>query len=285
MPKGKAKAKSKAGAKMSAKAKAAAKAKAKAAREEAKVAAVAAAAEAGEEGAEAEAETAKRLMVGPSAARKKVLANLGSKTLEEAIEETKMLLQKTDAVGAEADALRGAQTAQIKNAELDYIKVQEEVAAITEEEIVAANSWRVAKEKKEAATEKVNLAKKNMMDAERKVAMLEVMYENARRMKELEEKRKQALQAAELAKQNLALSKQREREAMEATKVALQKARDEAKDLVKNLKRPAEALAVPQAEAAPQGSDEVAAGPPPEKRVAMETADTLPTIAAGDDIE
>merc|ERR1719331_2270221 len=98
-------------------------------------------------------------------------------------------------------------------------------------------------------------------------------------MKELEDRRREATQAAEMAKQQVALMKQREQKAWEATKAAVDAARQKAKGLGRGLvaKRPA-----PEAAAGEAAAEEA-----PEKRAAVEVeaADTLPTVRDGDDIE
>merc|ERR1712151_757960 len=63
------------------------------------------------------------------------------------------------------------------------------------------------------------------MEAQKKVAMLEVMAVNQRRMAELEERRRAASEAAEAAKRHLQEQRQKEKEALEATRRALEEAR------------------------------------------------------------
>merc|ERR1719148_324049 len=107
--------------------------------------------------------------------------------------------------------------------------------------------------------------------------MLEVMYANAVKMKELEDRRREATEAAQLANQNLALTRQREKAALEATRAALEAARQKAKDLGRGMatKRPTpEAADGEQAAkaraplAATPDAETAAAGETPEKRQA-----------------
>merc|ERR1712039_875971 len=63
------------------------------------------------------------------------------------------------------------------------------------------------------------------MDAQKRVALIELQAMNDRKMKDLEEKRKAATEAAEAAKKHLADQRQKEKEALQATRKALEEAR------------------------------------------------------------
>merc|ERR1719254_451268 len=99
-----------------------------------------------------------------------------------------------------------------------------------EKETEAARAFRAVKEEQDASAGKVAEARNKLLESQKKVAMLEVMAVNARKMKELEEKRKAATAAAEAAKRNLLEQRQREKDALEATRKALEEARQKAKE-------------------------------------------------------
>merc|ERR1719230_1341945 len=94
----------------------------------------------------------------------------------------------------------------------------------------AAKAYKVVKDEKDGSATKVNTARTKLLEAQKKVAMLEVMAVNQRRQKELEEMRKAATAAAEAAKRNLAEQRKREKDALEATRKALEEARQKVRD-------------------------------------------------------
>merc|ERR1719373_1065703 len=94
----------------------------------------------------------------------------------------------------------------------------------------AAKGYSEARKKKEDCAKKGEEATKGLLEARKKVAMLEVYQVNQRKMKELEEKRRAATAAAEQAKKNLMEQRQREKDALEATRKALELARQKARE-------------------------------------------------------
>merc|ERR1719277_2564502 len=99
-----------------------------------------------------------------------------------------------------------------------------------EKEQEAAKAYKDVKDESTSSVNKVAEARNKLLESQKKVAMLEVMAVNARKQKELEEKRKAATAAAEAAKRNLAEQRQREKEALEQTRKALEEARQKAKE-------------------------------------------------------
>merc|ERR1719373_1324585 len=94
----------------------------------------------------------------------------------------------------------------------------------------AAKGYSEARKKKEDCAKKGETATRSLLEARKKVAMLEVYQVNQRKIKELEEKRRAATAAAEQAKKNLAEQRQREKDALEATRKALELARQKARE-------------------------------------------------------
>jgi len=113
---------------------------------------------------------------------------------------------------------------------------------------------------------KTHELRKELMEAQKKLAMLEVMVVKEARDKLLEEKKQAVAAAAEAATKALMERKQKERDALEATKKALEDARA-AKGLSKGRPKP-DAVGEPAAKKAATSTDSVAA-----------------TLADGDDID
>merc|ERR1719277_879911 len=119
-----------------------------------------------------------------------------------------------------------------------------------EKEQEAAKAYKDVKDESTSSVNKVAEARNKLLESQKKVAMLEVMAVNARKMKELEEKRKAATAAAEAAKRNLLEQRQREKDALEATRKALEEARQKAKE-AKGIGRGAAKRATGEADTVP----------------------------------
>lgn len=164
-----------------------------------------------------------------SALRAKLLEEIGDQPLDEALGEWKDVMATADAQIAEAKALVDAQGKQEEEAKKEFDEAKAAVAAFIEQEAVAAKSFRESKDKKNEAHGKVDEKRKDLLEAQKRLAMLEVMHIQAGKMKLLEERRKAANEAAEAAKRNLVEQRQKEKEALEATRKALEAARNMAK--------------------------------------------------------
>merc|ERR1719411_1477311 len=81
--------------------------------------------------------------------------------------------------------------------------------------------------------------RKELLEQQKQIAMLEVHAVTFAKMKELEDRRKAATEAAEAAKRNLAEQRLKEKEALEATRKALAESRALTKG-VKGTKRTSE---------------------------------------------
>lgn len=162
--------------------------------------------------------------------KKKILASLGQhSSVGEAAAEFKKRAQVAQAELQEAQAMENAQKKQADEAQIEYEAAKEQVAAGTQKEMEAANCWKGVLAQRAAVTAKVEEARKELYEAQKKQAMLEVLAVNHAKMKMLEETRKAAQQAAEAARQNMLAQKQREKEALEATRKALAETRLEQK--------------------------------------------------------
>jgi len=173
--------------------------------------------------------------------KKKILASLGDKSVKEAAEEFKKRSQLAQAELQEAEAMEKAQAQQVEEAKAEYEKAKAEIAAATQKEMDAAASYKAVVAKRSEVTKQVEEARKELYEGQKKVAMLEVLAVNHAKMKALEETRKNAQKAAEEAKRNMLEQKQREKDALEATRRAIAEARAQQK----GIKRRAEADTLP----------------------------------------
>lgn len=177
--------------------------------------------------------------------KKKILGSLGGKSVSEAAEEFKKALQLAQAELQEAEAMEKAQSAQAEEAKGDVEKAKAEIAAATQKEIEAAAKYKEVVGQRSEVTKQVEDARKELYEAQKKVAMLEVLAVNHAKMKALEETRKAAQAAAEAARKNMLEQKQREKEALEATRRALAETRAAAKGGGKRKVHPDEADTIP----------------------------------------
>merc|ERR1712084_171769 len=83
-----------------------------------------------------------------------------------------------------------------------------------EKEQEAAKAWADMKKKKADALGTVMSKRAELLEAQKKLAMLEVTALNHARMQELEAKKKAAMEAAAAAKANLLEQKQKQKEAL-----------------------------------------------------------------------
>ena len=164
---------------------------------------------------------AKAKSKGLSAIKKKVFESLGEKSIEDVIAAAKAKLQKEEAMMEEVSALESSHEKQVEEAQTEFEKVKVEVAAAMEKEQEAAKTWAEMKKKKSDALGTVNAKRAELLEAQKKRAMLEVTALNHARRQELEAKKIAAMEAAAAAKANLLEQKQKQKEALEATRAAL----------------------------------------------------------------
>merc|ERR1712060_379095 len=105
-----------------------------------------------------------------------------------------------------------------------------------EKEQEAAKNWAEMKKKKSDALGTVNAKRAELLEAQKKLAMLEVTALNHARMQELEAKKKAAMEAAIALKNVMLEQKNKQKEALEATRRQLK----EQQALAKGIKRKAE---------------------------------------------
>merc|ERR1712087_707457 len=105
-----------------------------------------------------------------------------------------------------------AQEAQTKAAEDEYNKAKKDVEDAIQKEQAAASAYREAKAKRQQELTRVETLRRDLMEAQKKGALLEIHAMNARKMQELEARRKAAADAAEQAKRFLAEQRHKEKE-------------------------------------------------------------------------
>jgi len=169
--------------------------------------------------------------------KKKVLASLVGKSVGEATTEYKTKMQETQRELNEAQAAEAAQSKKVEGATAEYEKAKAEIATAMEQERATAAGYKGLTGQRAEMTKKVDEARKELYEGQRKQAMLEVLAVNHAKMKALEETRKRAQAAAEDARKNMMENKQREKEALEATRRALAETRAEQKGFGKGLKK------------------------------------------------
>jgi len=157
--------------------------------------------------------------------KRKVLATLGGKSISEAAAEFKQKAEDAQKGLAEATAAEAVEAKRVAEATAEYDKAKGEIAEAMEQERAAASSYKELTSKRMEMTKKVDEARKELYEGQKKQAMLEVLAVNHAKMKALEETRQKAQQAAEEARKNMMENKQREKEALEATRRALAEAR------------------------------------------------------------
>jgi len=150
-----------------------------------------------------------------------VLKQLELSTVDEVMEERRKVgaqleeqIEQRSKVEAEA-----AQTE--AEARAYFAEVQEEVVMAEQKELEAVTNYKSYDSNRGGQAKAKEAARKDLIDATRALAMIEVMGENRKKVQELEQKRRAAQDAAEAAKRRLADQKAREREALEATRKAL----------------------------------------------------------------
>merc|ERR1712083_384443 len=101
--------------------------------------------------------------------RKKLLNDLGEKTIEEAVAEQKTFLATADATIAEAAALDAAQEAQVQTALSEYEQAKSAVEEAIAKEAEAASKYRELKERQQSQGKGIDIARKNLMEAQKRV--------------------------------------------------------------------------------------------------------------------
>ena len=138
---------------------------------------------------------AKAKCKGLAAVRKKVLETLNEKSIEDAMSEAKAKLQKEEAMMEEVSALESSHAKQVEEAQKEFEEVKVEVAAAMEKEQEAAKKWAETKKRKLEVQGTVSAKRTELLEAQKKLAMIEVIALHHTRLQELEAKKKEAMEA------------------------------------------------------------------------------------------
>jgi hypothetical protein len=158
---------------------------------------------------------------GLSSLRKKVLDGLGGQSLEDAMLHAKGVLNTCEGHRDEAKAMSDAHDKQEAAAIQEFEAAKREVEDAVTKETAAAAKVRDLKERKKSDGGGLSEGRLTLLEAQKKLAMVEVLGLNQKRMKELEAMKRAATEAAEQAKKNLQEQRQKEKELLEATRKQL----------------------------------------------------------------
>jgi len=150
-----------------------------------------------------------------------VLKLLEEKSFDEAMAERKKIGAKIDEQIGQRSKLDAEASKKVDEAQRHFAEVQAEVAAAEDKELEAMNDYKASAAKRGDASQAKESANNELLEATRTLAIIEVMAENREQMQELEEKRRAAQEAAQVATQHLADQKAVEKQALEATRKAL----------------------------------------------------------------
>jgi len=163
------------------------------------------------------------------AVTKKVKLELELKSFEDLETEYKGKKRKAEAELAEVEAMEKANQKQVDEAKGEYDAAQADIAAKSKEELEAAAAYKALSAQKGQFGTKLQETRGALYEAQKKLAMLEVLQVNHEKTKQLEETRKKAQEAAAAAKEMFLQQKLKEKEALEATRRALAATRAEVK--------------------------------------------------------
>jgi len=157
--------------------------------------------------------------------RKKVLEMLNGKSVREGMAEAKQELAKVEAQCQESSALEEAHAAQAAATTKEFEETQIIMKGAIERETEAAQTYRRLSDQRAEESQREVDCRQQLLEEQRKLNILEVMALERRKMEELELKKKEASDTAEAARRKLAEHKQREKDALEATRKSLEGAR------------------------------------------------------------
>jgi len=162
----------------------------------------------------------------PKALKQKYLADLAGKPIEESLKTLRAALETAEVpmqLVTEAETLRQEQ---IDCARKDLNSLKDAVTKAIEEEVEAAKVYKERKATSAQVSSKVAEQSQKLLDAQKKVAMLEVFKTNQVAMLILQEKRDAAVKAAQEVKRSIQEHKQNEKKALdEARRKALEEVR------------------------------------------------------------
>merc|ERR1711879_720536 len=136
-------------------------------------------------------------------------------SLDDALAEAKGNLKTTEGIRDEAKAMSDAHDKQEAAAIKEFEAAKAEVEEAVKMEAAAASKVRELKETKKNGGGGLSEGRLTLLEAQKKLAMVEVVALNQKRMQELEKMKRAATEAAEQAKKNLQEQRQKEKEMLE----------------------------------------------------------------------
>jgi len=133
---------------------------------------------------------------------KGIIKGIGGRTIDECMEEAEARKQQNQAELAEATVMGKAQEMQATEARSEFDQAHADVAQEIELEIAAALKLREMKTEKRALEAKTNTLRGDVFEAQKKVAMLEIMEVNRAKAKAINDQYAAAAKAAEEANKN-----------------------------------------------------------------------------------
>merc|ERR1712130_377752 len=149
----------------------------------------------GGEGVVAETPKKAKSLAGPL--RKKVLEELKTKSVEECLAEARAELENTNKKIEEAAALEESQEALCKDAKHAFDQARAEVETAMKEE---GAEYKAATDKKSAAEQRTQEERNKLMEAQKKLTMLDVMATAFKTRKMAEDSKRRAHEATANAK-------------------------------------------------------------------------------------
>jgi len=151
---------------------------------------------------------------------KKVLKRVGDKTIDEAIVDTEARKQEAEVELQEAIALEQAQMMRAKEAKGELDQAQAEVATQIDKEIAAAENFRQLRANKVLLASKTYALREELFEAQKKVALMEILEANRAKMKLIAAQAEAAVKAAEEAKRQIYEQKRAQKQTLDATRRA-----------------------------------------------------------------
>lgn len=151
---------------------------------------------------------------------KKIIDGIGERAIDDVIAENKVRKQDVECKLQEAIVCEKAHTVEVDQARVDFDEVHEEVDKLIKEELVMAGKYRALRDQKKEKLSNVSVLREKLFEAQKKVAMLEVIAVNNAKMKEIREKADRATKAAEEASKAVLEHRRMQKESMEAARRA-----------------------------------------------------------------
>jgi hypothetical protein len=148
---------------------------------------------------------------------RQIIKSIGDRTIDEAIAEREVKKQQVEANLEELLAAVKAQSAQAEEARAEFDQAHAEVATKIEDEMEAVQEVRKLRLSKAEKCSETYALRTQLFEAQKKVALLEVIAVNREKMKEITEKAKAAAKAAEEATRQISEEKKLIKQQLAAT--------------------------------------------------------------------